>query len=336
MQLYALYHKKNSERIYERKDISPTDSFQSPIDRVQARNPIQARIKFLRKRKEKFSDFQEKYVVKKITVPASVDKKQFFKAFNEGDNPFQKLPEAVEVTTLQERKNKRSEKIRQEQFDKYERIPNEKEAARVALDNKYILDRLPESYRKATLTPNQSSVCKGCIHYAASKCRQWDAPVKTDYVCDSYEAAEVRLTTEGTQEREFVPFDEAALNAKSKDPALLDKIKEDREQSESNLKNKRRKGLIPSTAERKEHKKNKSREQLERNLDLKRRFENGTLTEEEEKQFKETKRRQKRDKRRKRFITPDQERKQVDTRKPREGLKRRKGGPRRKILLKRQ
>ena len=313
MPLFALYHKGNSERIYSRKDKTSAESFVPPIDRVSASNAVQARIKFLKKRKEKFSDFQSKYTVKKIGIPNSVDKKQFVKAFNEGKNPFQEPVFVPEIKTVDARKEKREKLLRRRNERGYELDENNVNAKRAGVDDEYVLDRLPESYGPAKLQVNKSENCMGCVHWAARRCHKWEAPVKADYWCKSYEQAEVKLIRPDVLETEFIPLDESkAINVKL-DPELQKKIDEQKGEIEKQLDKERERGKPLSPRARKKRRNELRRQKALERKQLIEKIQNGTLTPEEANlpEVLEYKRRRKRRLARggKRFTTPEQERK---------------------------
>ena len=72
MALYGLYFKEKSERVFKRSNIVPDE----PEDRIEANNPVVARINFIRKLKLSFKEFQQLYSVKKIASLDSLDIKQ--------------------------------------------------------------------------------------------------------------------------------------------------------------------------------------------------------------------------------------------------------------------
>lgn len=72
MALYGLYFKEKSERVFKRSNIVPDE----PEDRIEANNPVVARISFIRKLKLSFKEFQQLYSVKKIASLDSLDIKQ--------------------------------------------------------------------------------------------------------------------------------------------------------------------------------------------------------------------------------------------------------------------
>lgn len=72
MALYGLYYKEKSERVFKRTNIVPDD----PIDRLEAGNPVVARVNFIRKLKTSFKEFQKLYSVRKIASLDSLDIKQ--------------------------------------------------------------------------------------------------------------------------------------------------------------------------------------------------------------------------------------------------------------------
>ena len=314
MPLFALYHKGNSERIYSRKDKPSDESFVPPIDRVSASNAIQARIKFVKKRKEKFSVFQEKYTVKKIGIPNSVDKKLFVKAFKEGKNPFQEAPFVPEVTTLEERKKKRREKLKQKVESKYDLDPVNPNANRVGIDDdEYVLERLPESYAPAKIEVNKSENCMSCVHWAARRCHKWEAPVKADYWCKSFEQGQVKLVRPEITEGELKPLDESiAVDALKLTPELQEKLDKEKEAVEKAINAERERGKKLGPLARRKRKREKRLEKLQKRKELLQKIENGTLTPEEANspEVIAFKRKRKRDAARgPRFLNKDKERK---------------------------
>ena len=55
MALYGLYYKEKSERVFKRTSIVPDE----PVDRLEAGNPVVARVNFIRKLKISFKQFQK-------------------------------------------------------------------------------------------------------------------------------------------------------------------------------------------------------------------------------------------------------------------------------------
>ena len=72
MALYGLYYKEKSERVFKRTSIVPDE----PVDRLEAGNPVVARVNFIRKLKISFKQFQKLYSVRKIASLDSLDIKQ--------------------------------------------------------------------------------------------------------------------------------------------------------------------------------------------------------------------------------------------------------------------
>lgn len=72
MVLYGLYYKETSERVFKLDNIVADD----PVDKIEAANPIVARINFVRKLKIAFKEFQKLYSVKRIANLDSLDIKQ--------------------------------------------------------------------------------------------------------------------------------------------------------------------------------------------------------------------------------------------------------------------
>ncbi len=72
MALYGLYNKEVSKRVFKRTNIVPDD----PMDRIEAGNPVVARVNFVRKLKLSFKEFQKLYSVRKIASLDSLDIKQ--------------------------------------------------------------------------------------------------------------------------------------------------------------------------------------------------------------------------------------------------------------------
>lgn len=101
MALYGLYYREKSERVFKLTNIVPDD----PVDRVEANNPVVARINFIRKLKTSFKQFQQLYSVRKIATLDSLDIKQ-------KDNVL--LAAALEEATIVESYEDRS-KIRTEE-----------------------------------------------------------------------------------------------------------------------------------------------------------------------------------------------------------------------------
>ena len=72
MVLYGLYHKETSERVFKVDNFVPDD----PVDKIEAGNPVVARINFVRKLKLPFKEFQQLYSVRRIANFDSLDVKQ--------------------------------------------------------------------------------------------------------------------------------------------------------------------------------------------------------------------------------------------------------------------
>lgn len=178
MALYGLYHKEKSERVYKLNNYVPDE----PIDKIEATNPVVARVNFVRKLKLKFKEFQKLYSVRKLASLDSLDIKQ-------QENLL--LAAAVEESTVVAPYEKRSE-IRSEQALKR----NTGTASQIIKTN------LPESYRPAGADQNQ---CKGCVQYAAGHCTLFNASVNPVSVCNSFVKNNIKRIIPGSTTLEVTP-----------------------------------------------------------------------------------------------------------------------------------
>lgn len=66
-------------------------------------------------------------------------------------------------------------------------------------DNDFIDKKLPPSYQKGNIGPTKGQLCANCTHWKLGQCGRWEAKVRPQYWCKSWDKGQVKLVSGVTE-----------------------------------------------------------------------------------------------------------------------------------------